>query len=143
MLEAVGKAWLPRYFDTLASALNRGGPAVLQAITIDEALEADYLRNPDFIQKYIFPGGFLPTKSALAALIERAGLHVLQRESFGLSYARTLAEWRRRFHANWADIGALGFDDRFRRLWDYYLCYCEAGFAEGTIDVSHYVIGPV
>jgi cyclopropane-fatty-acyl-phospholipid synthase len=143
MLEAVGKAWLPRYFDTLASALNRGGRAVLQAITIDEALEADYQRNPDFIQKYIFPGGFLPTKSALAALIERAGLRVLQRESFGLSYARTLAEWRRRFHTNWADIAALGFDDRFRRLWDYYLCYCEAGFAEGTIDVSHYVIGPV
>jgi len=143
MLEAVGKAWLPRYFDTLASALNRGGRAVLQAITIDEALDADYQRNPDFIQKYIFPGGFLPTKSALAALIERAGLRVLQRESFGLSYARTLAEWRRRFHANWADIATLGFDDRFRRLWDYYLCYCEAGFAEGTIDVSHYVIGPV
>ena len=143
MLEAVGKAWLPRYFDTLASALNRGGRAVLQAITIDEALDVDYQRNPDFIQKYIFPGGFLPTKSALAALIERAGLRVLQRESFGLSYARTLAEWRRRFHANWADIAALGFDDRFRRLWDYYLCYCEAGFAEGTIDVSHYVIGPV
>ena len=143
MLEAVGKAWLPRYFDTLASALNRGGRAVLQAITIDEALDADYQRNPDFIQKFIFPGGFLPTKSALAALIERAGLRVLQRESFGLSYARTLAEWRRRFHTNWADIAALGFDDRFRRLWDYYLCYCEAGFAEGTIDVSHYVIGPV
>jgi cyclopropane-fatty-acyl-phospholipid synthase len=142
MLEAVGKAWLPRYFGALASALNPGGRAVLQAITIDEALDADYQRNPDFIQKYIFPGGFLPSKSALAALIERAGLQVLQRESFGLSYARTLAEWRRRFHANWADIAALGFDDRFRRLWDYYLCYCEAGFAEGTIDVSHYVIGP-
>jgi cyclopropane-fatty-acyl-phospholipid synthase len=142
MLEAVGKAWLPRYFDTLASALNPGGRAVLQAITIDEALDADYQRNPDFIQKYIFPGGFLPTKSAMATLIERAGLHVLHRESFGLSYVRTLAEWRRRFHASWADIAALGFDDRFRRLWDYYLSYCEAGFAEGTIDVSLYVIGP-
>ena len=142
MLEAVGKAWLPRYFDTVASALNPGGLAVLQAITLDEALDADYQTHPDFIQKYIFPGGFLPTKSALATLIERAGLHVVHRESFGRSYARTLAEWRRRFHANWADIAALGFDDRFRRLWEYYLCYCEAGFAEGTIDVSHYVIGP-
>jgi cyclopropane-fatty-acyl-phospholipid synthase len=142
MLEAVGKAWLPRYFNMLANALNPGGRAVLQAITIDEALDDDYQKNPDFIQKYIFPGGFLPTKSALAKLIERAGLRVLQRESFGLSYARTLAEWRRRFQAHWGDIAALGFDDRFRRLWDYYLCYCEAGFAEGTIDVSHYVIGP-
>jgi len=142
MLEAVGKAWLPRYFETLAGALNPGGRAVLQAITLDEALDADYQRNPDFIQKYIFPGGFLPTKSALGALIERAGLRVLQRESFGPSYVRTLAEWRRRFDARWAEVAALGFDDRFRRLWDYYLCYCEAGFAEGTIDVGHYVIGP-
>jgi len=142
MLEAVGKAWLPRYFETLANALNPGGRAVLQAITIDEALDADYQRNPDFIQKHIFPGGFLPTKSALATVIERAGLQVLHCERFGLSYARTLAEWRRRFHANWIEIAALGFDDRFRRLWDYYLAYCEAGFAEATIDVSLYVVGP-
>ena len=136
MIEAVGEARWPLYFRTLADSLAPGGRIVLQAITLDEALADGYRRNPDFIQTHIFPGGCLPTKSALEAQIERAGLRLARRETFGASYARTLAEWRRRFHARWPEAERLGFDARFRRLWDYYLAYCEAGFAEGTIDVG-------
>ncbi len=136
MLEAVGEARWPRYFQTVAKSLKAGGRAVLQTITIDEAYYEHYRRNPDFIQKHVFPGGFLPSKPALEAQIEQAGLRVVERQSFGSSYARTLAEWRTRFLSRWPEAAALGFDDRFRRLWDYYLAYCEAGFAEGTIDVT-------
>jgi cyclopropane-fatty-acyl-phospholipid synthase len=136
MLEAVGEARWLHYFETLARSLNADGRAVLQTITINEAYYEHYRRNPDFIQKHVFPGGFLPSKPALAAEIERAGLQILDRQSFGNSYARTLAEWRKAFHARWNEAAGLGFDDRFRRLWDYYLAYCEAGFAEGTIDVT-------
>jgi cyclopropane-fatty-acyl-phospholipid synthase len=136
MLEAVGEARWPSYFRKIATALKRGGRAVLQVITIDERHVDAYRRDPDFIQKHIFPGGFLPSKTALRVEIERAGLRLVERESFGASYALTLAEWRRRFHARWPDAAALGFDERFRRLWDYYLAYCQAGFAERTIDVS-------
>ncbi len=136
MIEAVGEARWPLYFRKLADSLAAGGRIVIQAITIDEALADDYRRNPDFIQTHIFPGGCLPTKSALKAEIKRAGLRLVRTETFGASYARTLAEWRRRFHARWPEAELLGFDSRFRRLWDYYLAYCEAGFAEGTIDVG-------
>ncbi|RBP09833.1 cyclopropane-fatty-acyl-phospholipid synthase [Roseiarcus fermentans] len=142
MIEAVGEARWPLYFRTLADALAPSGRAVLQAITIDERLEDDYRRNPDFIQKHIFPGGRLPTKSAIEAEARRAGLRIVHREFFGPSYARTLAEWRRRFHARWPDVETLGFDTRFRRLWDYYLAYCEAGFAEATIDVGLFALEP-
>ena len=136
MIEAVGESHWPTYFQTLAGSLRAGGRAVIQAITIDEAHFEQYRRNPDFIQKHVFPGGFLPTRSAIDAEAARAGLRVVGSERFGASYARTLAEWRRRFHARWPEAAALGFDDRFRRLWDYYLAYCEAGFAEGMIDVG-------
>ncbi|THD42485.1 MAG: class I SAM-dependent methyltransferase [Bradyrhizobium sp.] len=142
MLEAVGEAWWPAYFGALARCLKSGGRAVIQAITIADNIFDDYRRNPDFIQKHIFPGGFLPSKSALAAQIAAAGLRLAHSETFGASYARTLAEWRKRFHAHWPEIEAQGFDQRFRRLWDYYLCYCEAGFAEGVIDVGLFVLEP-
>ena len=136
MIEAVGEARWPLYFRTLADSLAPGGRIVLQAITIDEALADGYRRNPDFIQTHIFPGGCLPTKSALEAQIERAGLRLARRETFGASYARTLAEWRRRFPRAGPKPSGWGSTARFRRLWDYYLAYCEAGFAEGTIDVG-------
>ena len=142
MLEAVGEAWWPAYFGTLAARLKPGGRAIIQAIAIADDVFEDYRRNPDFIQKYIFPGGFLPSKSALLAQIEAAGLRLTHNENFGGSYARTLLEWRKRFRARWSDIAAQGFDDRFRRLWDYYLCYCEAGFAEGMVDVGLYTLEP-
>ena len=140
MLEAVGEAWWPTYFRTLADHLNPGGRAVLQAITIADERYEGYRRTPDFIQKHVFPGGFLPSLSALKAQIAGAGLRIAHSETFASSYARTLAEWRARFVAAWPKIAAQGFDERFRRLWTYYLCYCEGGFAERAIDVGLYVI---
>ncbi len=143
MCEAVGEAFLPLYFETLARSLRAGGRAVIQAITISDARFPAYRDTADFIQRYVFPGGFLPSDSLLRECAERAGLRVTGAETFGHSYALTLAEWRRRFHANWGRIAALGFDARFRRLWDYYLCYCEAGFRERTINVGLYTLEPV
>jgi cyclopropane-fatty-acyl-phospholipid synthase len=140
MFEAVGEAWWPTYFETVARCLKPGGRAVLQVITIaDERLDA-YRRDTDFIQHHVFPGGFLPSPTAFRAAAGRAGLAVADEETFGASYAATLAEWRRRFHAAWDAIARQGFDDRFRRLWDYYLAYCEAGFREATIDVGFYTL---
>ena len=138
MFEAVGEAWWPVYFRTLAERLRRGGRAVLQVITIADAHYESYRRDTDFIQKHIFPGGFLPSTSAFSKAAEAAGLRITASETFGLCYADTLAEWRHRFHGAWSEIAALGFDERFRRLWDYYLAYCEAGFREGLIDVGLY-----
>jgi len=136
MIEAVGEAYWPNYFGVLRDRLVPGGRAVIQAITIDAARFEPYRRQPDFIQLHIFPGGMLPTKEAVQQQAEAAGLTLSRVESFGSSYAATLAEWRKRFHARWAEIERLGFDDRFRRLWDYYLAYCEGGFRAGQLDVS-------
>jgi cyclopropane-fatty-acyl-phospholipid synthase len=142
MCEAVGEKFLPLYFATLARALKAGGRAVIQAITISDARLPSYRASPDFIQRFVFPGGFLPSPTLLREQIARAGLKLAHAETFGHSYALTLAEWRRRFHLNWPRLAALGYDARFRRLWDYYLCYCEAGFREDTIDVGLYVLTP-
>jgi cyclopropane-fatty-acyl-phospholipid synthase len=140
MIEAVGEAYWPQFFDTIRARLKPGGVAVLQSITISESRYESYRVGADFIQKHVFPGGFLPSKTLLAEQVARAGLRLTHSQTFGLSYARTLAEWRRRFHARWPSAEALGFDAKFRRLWDYYLCYCEAGFLEDVIDVGLYVI---
>ncbi len=140
MAEAVGEAWWPAYFGKIARCLEPGGRAVVQVITVADEHFDHYRRTVDFIQRYIFPGGCLPSKTVLAQQFEQAGLRLVSHESFGLSYARTLAEWRRRFHARWPDIAALGFDDRFRRLWDYYLSYSAAGFLEGVSDVGLYCV---
>src|SRR5271165_4132536 len=140
MAEAVGRARWPTYFGKVARCLKPGGQAVLQIITIADEHFDHYRRNVDFIQRYIFPGGCLPSKTALCQQFERAGLRLVSSETFGHSYSRTLAEWRRRFHRGWPEIAALGFDDRFRGLWDYYLSYCEAGFLEGVVDVGMYCL---
>jgi cyclopropane-fatty-acyl-phospholipid synthase len=140
MFEAVGEAWWPTYFATVAERLKAGGRAVLQVISIAEEHAESYRRDTDFIQHHVFPGGYLPSPSAFRAAAAKAGLTVAAEETFGLSYAETLAEWRRRFHAAWEDIAPQGFDIRFRRLWDYYLAYCEAGFREATIDVGLYTL---
>ena len=116
-----------------------GGRAALQVITISEEGFEDYRANPDFIQRYIFPGGMLPTRRHLLALGEAHGLRVDAEEAFGADYARTLAAWRTRFLANWPAIERQGFDTRFRRMWDYYLVYCEGGFRGGCIDVRQIV----
>jgi len=138
MIEAVGAEHWSTYFETICNRLRSGGHAVIQAITIREDSFADYMAKPDFIQRYIFPGGVLPTKTHLTDHAAAAGLSFETVTTFGASYARTLGEWRRRFHAQWPQIEALGFDGRFRRLWDYYLTYCEAGFEKGVIDVGIY-----
>ena len=136
MIEAVGERYWPVYFSKLRNCLTDAGIAVLQAITIAESRFADYRRRPDFIQRYIFPGGMLPTREIIRREAERAGLRLVDGQSFASSYARTLAEWRRRFLAAWPQIQTLGFDARFKRMWEYYLSYCEAGFRCGAIDVS-------
>jgi cyclopropane-fatty-acyl-phospholipid synthase len=139
MVEAVGERYWPVYFRTLRERLTPGGRAVLQAITIAEDRFEDYRRHPDFIQRYVFPGGMLPTPTVLVDQARRAGLKLVSDETFGQSYALTLAEWRRRFLAAWPKIEAQGFDGRFRRLWEYYLAYCEGGFRAGSVDVGLYV----
>lgn len=140
MFEAVGEAYWPSYFNALKRCLKPGGRAVLQIISIEEERFRTYRGSTDFIQKYVFPGGFLPSDKALSASVADAGLAVSEIEHFGLSYARTLAEWRIRFEEHWPQIAALGFDERFRRLWLYYLCYCQAGFEEETINVGLYTV---
>ena len=139
MLEAVGEAYWPLYFKTLHDRLKPGGVALIQAITIDETRFESYRRVPDFIQRHVFPGGMLPTREIILAQAATAGLSVVSSERFGADYATTLREWRKRFLASWPGIRDLGFPDSFRRLWEYYLCYCEAGFRAGTIDVGFFV----
>jgi cyclopropane-fatty-acyl-phospholipid synthase len=140
MLEAVGERYWPVYFETLRERLRPGGIAVLQVITIADAHFEKYRRGADFIQRFIFPGGMLPSPGAMRVEAERAGLTLRTAELFGTSYAATLVEWRRRFLQSWPKITALGFDDAFKRLWEYYLCYCEAGFRGGRVDVGLYVV---
>jgi cyclopropane-fatty-acyl-phospholipid synthase len=135
MIEAVGEPYWPIYCTKLRELLAPDGRAALQAILIDEARWAIYRASPDFIQRYVFPGGMLPTPARLRAELERTGLRWLEDHRFGADYARTLSLWRERFQAAWPEIMPLGFDERFRRLWRYYLSYCEAGFAFGSIDV--------
>ena len=138
MIEAVGEENWPLFFGTVSNRLKPGGSAVIQAITIHEDAFARYRENPDFIQRYIFPGGMLPTVELMTERAGDARLAFETVERFGMSYALTLAEWRRRFEAAWPEIAKLGFDERFRRMWRYYLVYCEIGFERGLIDVGLY-----
>ena len=136
MFEAVGHEYWDDYFECLAQVLKPGGTAALQIITIQEERYDDYRATPDFIQKYIFPGGMLPTRTHLHQLTERFGFELTDSQWFGPSYAATLAEWRSRFERARDSVLALGFDERFVRMWRYYLAYCEAGFACGRTDVG-------
>jgi cyclopropane-fatty-acyl-phospholipid synthase len=136
MVEAVGERYWPAYFAKLRASLRQNGVAVLQAITIAEHRFAAYRNSPDFIQRYIFPGGLLPTRSTIERQASLAGLTLVHHEAFGGSYAKTLGEWRARFLAAWPRIEKLGFNDRFRRMWEYYLTYCEVGFRTGIVDVG-------
>ena len=140
MLEAVGEAYWSTYFQNFRGRLRPGGVGVLQVITIDEDRFKDYRRRPDFIQKYIFPGGMLPTTEIIERETAKAGLKLVTKELFGDGYARTLEEWQRRFLESWPAIEALGFDARFRRTWEYYLAYCQAGFETGAINVGLYKV---
>ncbi len=135
MFEAVGEAWWPTFFGKVRDALVPGGMAGLQIITIADRYFAEYRRGTDFIQRYIFPGGMLPSPSVLRQQVERAGLSLRDQIDFGACYARTLGMWNRSFDLAWDKVAKLGFDERFRRLWTYYLAYCEAGFRTGSTDV--------
>ncbi len=138
MVEAVGEAFWPDYFQTLHDRLRPGGTVVLQAITIDESRFESYRQFPDFIQRHVFPGGMLPTRSAIMREAEKVGLTFSFSERFGESYARTLSEWRRRFLASRKMVEAMGFSEEFQRMWDYYLSYSEGAFRAGVIDVGFY-----
>lgn len=138
MFEAVGEQWWPSYFKTVAKALKPGGKAMIQTITIADDLFASYRRGTDFIQQYVFPGGMLPSPGAFHRQAARQGLVVTDQFAFGTDYALTLAQWRASFEACWPEIQAGGFDETFRRLWRMYLCYCEAGFTAGSIDVMQF-----
>ncbi len=138
MFEAVGERFWPGYFNTVATALKPGGRAVIQSITIRDDLFASYRAGTDFIQQYVFPGGMLPSRAVFRSAAAKQGLTVHAEYAFGHDYARTLAEWRHAFEAKWPQIAALGFDEPFRRLWRMYLCYCEAGFLAGNIEVVQF-----
>ncbi|MGL4405654.1 MAG: class I SAM-dependent methyltransferase [Notoacmeibacter sp.] len=139
MFEAVGEKYWPAFFSKVRDCLKPGGSAGLQIITINDH-DFDYYRSkPDFIQRYIFPGGMLPSPLALAKVTKDFGLALKGEVIFGQDYARTLIEWRERFAKAWPTIVPLGFDERFKRLWDFYLYYCEAGFRSEYIDVRQLV----
>jgi cyclopropane-fatty-acyl-phospholipid synthase len=140
MFEAVGEAYWPSYFQTLARCLKPGGRACVQTIEIADRLFERYRHSSDFIQQYIFPGGMLPSPSAFRRQAERAGLRVVSAHSFGAHYAKTLASWRARFLAQLRGVRAQGFDERFIQIWHFYLAYCEAAFAEGNTDVTQYTL---
>lgn len=140
MFEAVGERYWPVYMQKVRQLLRPGGRAALQVITMDERFFDGYRSSPDFIQKYIFPGGMLPTPERFDAVVTQAGLRIAARRWFGQDYARTLAIWHQRFMRQLAQVRALGYDDRFIRMWRYYLSYCEAGFRDGRIDVMQVVL---
>lgn len=139
MIEAVGEQFWPQYFTQLRDRLVPGGFAGIQAITIQDRFFNAYRREVDFIQRYVFPGGMLPSPQILKSLGEKFGVPVIRERIFGEDYAKTLATWRDNFRTAWPNLRPLGFDERFRRLWEYYLAYCEAGFLSGNIDVRQVV----
>ena len=144
MFEAVGQEYWPAYFDKIHNVLTPGGRAGLQIITIQDALFAEYNRRTDFIQKYVFPGGMLPSEEKLKPVTARAGFEWTAIERFGVDYADTLKLWDERFQAAWGDISRMaGFDERFRRLWRFYLAYCEAGFRSRRTDVVQLALAKV
>ena len=136
MFEAVGEKWWPTYFATVRDRLKPGAQATIQVITVPDSVFPTYRKTVDFIQKYIFPGGMLPSPSVLRQQIERAGLAPIGSVTFGESYSETLRRWHAAFNAAWADIQPLGFDERFRRMWTFYLTSCAAAFRTGTTDVA-------
>ncbi len=140
MFEAVGERYWPSYFDQIRSCLKPDGRAAIQTITIANDRFSAYRRGTDFIQRYIFPGGMLPSPEVFERHVARADLMVSDKSSFGFDYATTLSHWHKHFEAAWPAISAQGFDQRFQRLWRFYLAYCEAGFRSGATDVCHFLL---
>ena len=140
MFEAVGERYWPAYFGKIAEVLKSGGRAGLQIITIRDDLFPRYRSSVDFIQKYVFPGGMLPSEARLREETARAKLAWRGVARFGNDYARTLSQWAERFQKTWDEIAPLGFDERFRRLWHFYLGYCRAGFITSRTNVIHLTV---
>ena len=140
MFEAVGEKYWPVYFETVRERLNPGAKATLQIITVQDRRWEVYRRGVDFIQKYIFPGGMLPSRGALLAEVEKAGLKMAQSVEFGESYSQTLRRWHETFNHRWDEVAALGFDDRFRKMWNFYLTSCAATFQSGNCDVTQITV---
>ena len=138
MIEAVGQNYLVNYFKTIKKNLSENGRAAIQAITIDDSLFDRYKTKEDFIQKYIFPGGFLPSKRKLYDLSSSNGLEIKKYESYGSHYSNTLKIWRDEFLKKWEEISKHGFDNKFKRMWHFYLSYCEAGFKSKNIDLIQF-----
>ena len=140
MVEAVGREYWPTYFQTVSRLLKPGGKACVQSIVIDDKHFERYIKGTDFIQQYVFPGGCLPCPSEFRAQAAKAGLEVVDEFAFGQDYARTLAIWRERFLHEQERVLQLGFDQRFLRIWEFYLAYCEAAFEQGSTDVVQYTL---
>jgi cyclopropane-fatty-acyl-phospholipid synthase len=140
MFEAVGREYWPSFFATVRDKLKPGTRACIQTITIRDDLFERYVRGTDFIQQYIFPGGLLPSPSAFKAAAEAAGLTVVGEMSFGRDYAETLVRWRHQFLAQHSRVLEIGFDQRFMRIWEFYLAYCEAAFEAGNTDVVQFTL---
>ncbi len=140
MVEAVGREYWPTYFGQLARLLKPGGRACVQSVVIRDDLFERYIDSTDFIQQYVFPGGCLPSPQVFCQQAEAAGLQVVDRFAFGADYAETLRRWRDGFVAQIEQVRQLGFDERFVRLWSFYLAYCEAGFDDGSIDVVQFTL---
>ena len=138
MIEAVGEKYLDKYFETIKRSLNVNGAAAIQGITIRDDLFERYRSSEDFIQKYIFPGGFLPSLGFMKSLIKKNNLNLLKVNSYPDDYAKTLATWRENFIKVWSNIAPLGFDETFKRMWEFYLSYCEAGFKSKNIDLIQF-----
>ena len=138
MIEAVGQNYLVNYFKSIKKNLTENGRAAIQAITIDDSLFDRYKTKEDFIQKYIFPGGFLPSKKKLYDLSSSNGLEIKKYESYGSHYSSTLKIWRDEFLKKWEEISKHGFDNKFKRMWHFYLSYCEAGFKSKNIDLIQF-----
>ncbi len=140
MIEAVGQNYLESYFKTIKNNLSNNGSAAIQAITIDDDLFDRYKNKEDFIQKYIFPGGFLPNKGSINKHVSHNGLTIKSYESYADHYSNTLAIWRNEFNKKWQLIKEQGFDSTFKRMWEFYLSYCEAGFKSKNIDLIQFSI---
>jgi len=138
MIEAVGEKYLDKYFEKIKKSLKENGSAAIQGITIRDDLFERYRNSEDFIQKYIFPGGFLPSLNFMKSLIKKNNLNLLKVNSYSNDYAKTLAIWRENFLKVWGNIAPLGFDETFKRMWEFYLSYCEAGFKSKNIDLIQF-----
>ena len=143
MFEAVGRKYWNIYFKTLNQALKKNGKACFQIITINDDEYLNYINQVDFIQKYIFPGGVLPSKNILYKLFKENNFEIYKEKSFGKDYAKTLRIWKENFNKSWDNISKIGFDEKFKNLWNYYLSYCETGFDTKHTDVTQFYLRKV